>query len=71
MNGPKAEKDKTEKATGLGRRTRGYRKVGSNWYSGRLDSRQGGDIRNPPASLHYSSTTSKDNMFKITLHCIT
>ena len=31
-NGPKAEKDKTERATGLGRRTREeiYRKVGSN-----------------------------------------
>ena len=27
-NGPKVEKDKTERATGLGRR---YRKVGSNW----------------------------------------
>ena len=32
-NGPKAEKDKTERATGLGRRTREeitYRKMGSN-----------------------------------------
>ena len=32
-NGPKAETDKTEIATGLGKRTREeiYRKVGSNW----------------------------------------
>ena len=30
-NGPKAEKNKTERATGLGRRTRQEIKVGSNW----------------------------------------
>ena len=29
-NGPKEEKDKTERATGLGRITSRYRKVGSN-----------------------------------------
>ena len=40
--GPKAEKDKTESAKGLGRRTREeiYREVGSNWQP--WDSRQGG-----------------------------
>ena len=51
-HGPKAEKDKIERATGLGKRTREeiyiyiYGQVGSNWQP--WDPRQGGDIKNPP-----------------------
>ena len=58
-NGPKAEKDKTERATGLGRRQeRRYRKVGSNWQP--WDSRLGENTRNPPASLGGSGQYTGD-----------
>ena len=55
-NGPKTEKDKTERATGLGRITKEeiYNKVGSNWKP--WHSRQEGDVRNLTKELLVTCT---------------
>ena len=54
-NGPKAERDTTERGTGLGRRKKEeiYSKNGNELKALKFQTKggKGGDIRNPPASL--------------------
>ena len=59
--GPKAEKDKTERATGLGTRTREITEKWDQTDSPEISDR-GEDIRNPPASLRGVGNTTQQSL---------